>query len=162
MVISMFPLVVRVLTPFYWTEGGFTREHFEEGRFSIGSFLPFRPPSRTPLVPHHRLLSHPHHPSPNPPPPPPSSVRSASLKLQKRLSVLVLKYEHRKIWIDPHEINEISLTKSRRNVTRLHRGGLIIKKPFVIHLRDMVSLRNEAKMKVRHTGKSLDRLAYHG
>ena len=44
MVIRMFPLVVRVLTPFFWTERGFTGEHFEEGRFSIGSLLPFRPP----------------------------------------------------------------------------------------------------------------------
>ena len=61
MVICLFPLMVRILTPFYWTERGFTREHFEEGRFSIGSFLPFRTPYRIPLVPRHRLLLPPHH-----------------------------------------------------------------------------------------------------
>mmetsp|Transcript_17727 Transcript_17727/g.32045 ORF Transcript_17727/g.32045 Transcript_17727/m.32045 type:complete len:189 (-) Transcript_17727:52-618(-) len=75
-----------------------------------------------------------------------------SLKLQKRLAASVLKCGERKIWLDPNEINEISLANSRRNIARLHRDGLIIKKPVVVHSRARVNLRNEAKRKGRHTG----------
>jgi len=75
-----------------------------------------------------------------------------SLKLQKRLAASVLKCGQRKIWLDPNEINEISLANSRRNVAKLHRDGLIIKKPTVVHSRARVTLRNEAKRKGRHTG----------
>lgn len=56
-----------------------------------------------------------------------------SLRLQKRLAASVLKCGERKIWLDPNEINEISLANSRRNVAKLHRDGLIIKKPSVVH-----------------------------
>ena len=38
--IRLFLLVVQVFTPFYLTERGFTQEYYEEGRFSIGYFLP--------------------------------------------------------------------------------------------------------------------------
>jgi len=75
-----------------------------------------------------------------------------SLKLQKRLAADVLKCGQRKIWLDPNEINEISLANSRRNIARLKRDGLIIKKPTVVHSRARVALRNEAKRKGRHTG----------
>ena len=79
--------------------------------------------------------------------------RTVSLKLQKRLAASVLKCGKRKIWLDPNEINEIALANSRRNISRLHRDGLIIKKPSVVHSRARVALRNEAKRKGRHTGK---------
>jgi hypothetical protein len=75
-----------------------------------------------------------------------------SLRLQKRLAASVLKCGARKIWLDPNEVNEISLANSRRNVAKLHRDGLIIKKPTVVHSRARVTLRNEAKRKGRHTG----------
>merc|ERR1739845_140294 len=75
-----------------------------------------------------------------------------SLKLQKRLAADVLKCGRRKIWLDPNEINEISLANSRRNIARLHHDGLIIKKPVLVHSRARVALRNEAKRKGRHTG----------
>eukprot|EP00566_Odontella_aurita_P028645 CAMPEP_0113557698 /NCGR_PEP_ID=MMETSP0015_2-20120614/17935_1 /TAXON_ID=2838 /ORGANISM="Odontella" /LENGTH=189 /DNA_ID=CAMNT_0000459151 /DNA_START=78 /DNA_END=647 /DNA_ORIENTATION=+ /assembly_acc=CAM_ASM_000160 len=75
-----------------------------------------------------------------------------SLKLQKRLAASVLKCGERKVWLDPNEINEISLANSRRNIARLHKDGLIIKKPVVVHSRARVALRNEAKRKGRHTG----------
>ena len=75
-----------------------------------------------------------------------------SLKLQKRLAASVLKCGERKIWLDPNETSEISLANSRRNVLRLHKDGLIIKKPTVVHSRARVTLRNEAKRKGRHTG----------
>jgi large subunit ribosomal protein L19e len=77
---------------------------------------------------------------------------SVSLRLQKRLAASVLKCGERKIWLDPNEVNEISLANSRRNVAKLHRDGLIIKKPTVVHSRARVTLRNEAKRKGRHTG----------
>lgn len=76
-----------------------------------------------------------------------------SLRLQKRLAASVLKCGERKIWLDPNEVNEISLANSRRNVAKLHRDGLIIKKPTIVHSRARVTLRNEAKRKGRHTGK---------
>jgi hypothetical protein len=81
------------------------------------------------------------------------SFAIVSLKLQKRLAASVLKCGRRKIWLDPNEINEIALANSRRNIARLHRDGLIIKKPTVVHSRARVTLRNEAKRKGRHTGK---------
>lgn len=76
-----------------------------------------------------------------------------SLRLQKRLAASVLKCGKRKIWLDPNEVNEIALANSRRNIAKLHRDGLIIKKPAVVHSRARVQTRNEAKRKGRHTGK---------
>jgi len=75
-----------------------------------------------------------------------------SLKLQKRLAASVLKCGKRKIWLDPNEINEISLANSRRNIARLEKDGLIMKKPTVVHSRSRVRERNKAKAKGRHTG----------
>ena len=76
-----------------------------------------------------------------------------SLKLQKRLAASVLKCGKRKIWLDPNEVNEISLANSRRNVARLQKDGLIMKKPSVVHSRSRVNRRMEAVRKGRHTGK---------
>merc|ERR1712038_798387 len=64
----------------------------------------------------------------------------------------VLKCGKKKVWLDPNEHGEISLANSRRNIARLKRDGLIIKKPTVVHSRARVTLRNEAKRKGRHTG----------
>lgn len=57
--------------------------------------------------------------------------------------------------MDPNEVNEIALANSRRNVLKLKRDGLIMKKPAVVHSRARVQLRNEAKRKGRHTGTLL-------
>jgi large subunit ribosomal protein L19e len=78
---------------------------------------------------------------------------TVNLRLQKRLAASVLKCGKRKIWLDPNEINEIALANSRRNIQRLERDGLIMKKPAVVHSRARVTLRNEAKRKGRHTGE---------
>ncbi len=78
---------------------------------------------------------------------------TVSTALQKRLAASVLKCGKKKIWLDPNEVNEISLANSRRNIARLKRDGLIIKKPVVVHSRARVTLRNEAKRKGRHTGR---------
>ena len=151
MVIRLFPLVVRVLTPFYWKGIVFTRERFEEGRFSISSLLPFVPPPITPSS----LVTVSYHPHTTPSLPPPHfSLRSVFLNLHNCLAASVLKCGQRKIWIDPNEINKISLAESHRNVAYLHKYSIIIKKPIVVHSRDGVSLSNKAKRKGRHKGKS--------
>ena len=79
-------------------------------------------------------------------------IITVSLKLQKRLASSVLKCGRRKIWLDPNESNEIALANSRRNISKLYKDGLIMKKPAVVHSRARVTLRNEAKRKGRHTG----------
>lgn len=83
----------------------------------------------------------------------PYFTTTVNLRLQKRLAASVLKCGKRKIWLDPNEINEIALANSRRNIQRLERDGLIMKKPAVVHSRARVTLRNEAKRKGRHTGE---------
>ena len=75
-----------------------------------------------------------------------------ALKLQKRLAASVLKCGKRRVWLDPNEVNEISLANSRQNVRKLIKDGFIIRKPERIHSRARVLLRNEAKRKGRHTG----------
>eukprot|EP00638_Chattonella_subsalsa_P013009 CAMPEP_0117778430 /NCGR_PEP_ID=MMETSP0948-20121206/991_1 /TAXON_ID=44440 /ORGANISM="Chattonella subsalsa, Strain CCMP2191" /LENGTH=187 /DNA_ID=CAMNT_0005605759 /DNA_START=76 /DNA_END=639 /DNA_ORIENTATION=+ len=75
-----------------------------------------------------------------------------SLKLQKRLAASVLKCGKRKIWLDPNEINEISMANSRANIRKLVKDGLVIKKPEIVHSRARVLAYNEAKAKGRHTG----------
>jgi Ribosomal protein L19e len=79
---------------------------------------------------------------------------SVNLKLQKRLAASVLKCGKRKIWMDPNEINDIALANSRRNINKLNKDGLVIRKPGIVHSRARVTLRNEAKRKGRHTGTS--------
>merc|ERR1711959_183416 len=75
-----------------------------------------------------------------------------SLKLQKRLAASVLKCGQRKIWLDPNEVNEISMANSRLNIRKLAKDGLVIKKPTKIHSRYSVRKKLAAKRKGRHTG----------
>jgi len=75
-----------------------------------------------------------------------------SLRLQKRLASSVLKCGKRKIWLDPNEVNEISMANSRQNIRKLVKDGLIIKKPVVVHSRARVRRNQLAKRKGRHTG----------
>ena len=81
-----------------------------------------------------------------------SFVKMVSLKLQKRLAASVLNCGKRKIWLDPTEINEISMANSRQNVRKLVKDGLVIKKPVKIHSRARLRARLAAKAKGRHTG----------
>ena len=75
-----------------------------------------------------------------------------SLRLQKRLAASVLKCGKRKIWLDPNEMNEISMANSRQNIRKLVKDGFVIKKPHVIHSRSRFHRRLAAKRKGRHTG----------
>ena len=75
-----------------------------------------------------------------------------SLRLQKRLAASVLKCGKRKIWLDPNEVNEISMANSRQNIRKLVKDGFVIKKPTVIHSRSRFHRRLAAKRKGRHSG----------
>jgi len=75
-----------------------------------------------------------------------------SLRLQKRLAASVLKCGQRKIWLDPNEVNEISMANSRQNIRKLVKDGFVIKKPQKIHSRARVRTKLDAKRKGRHTG----------
>merc|ERR1711934_148895 len=78
--------------------------------------------------------------------------KMVSLKLQKRLAASVLNCGKRKIWLDPNEVNEISMANSRLNIRKLAKDGLVIKKPVKVHSRYSVRMQLEAKRKGRHTG----------
>ena len=43
-----------------------------------------------------------------------------SLKLQKRLAASVLSCGLRKVWLDPNEVNEISMANSSKSALPLH------------------------------------------
>merc|ERR1711904_344608 len=81
-----------------------------------------------------------------------SSAQMVSLKLQKRLAASVLKCGKRKIWLDPNEVNEISLANSRLNIRKLAKDGLVIKKPTKVHSRYSQRKHLAAKRLGRHTG----------
>merc|ERR1712070_397318 len=81
-----------------------------------------------------------------------AAVKMVSLKLQKRLAASVLNCGQRKIWLDPNEVNEISMASSRRNIRKLAKDGLVIKKPCKVHSRYSVRKHLAAKRKGRHTG----------
>jgi hypothetical protein len=44
----------------------------------------------------------------------PQGAKMVSLKLQKRLAASVLKVGERKVWLDPNEVNEISMANSSK------------------------------------------------
>merc|ERR1719359_2716440 len=75
-----------------------------------------------------------------------------SLKLQKRLAATVMKCGKGRVWLDPKELNEISMANSRQNIGRLVKDGYIMKKPEKIHSRFRARERKEAKLKGRHMG----------
>jgi len=75
-----------------------------------------------------------------------------SLKMQKRLAASVMKCGQRKVWLDPNEVNEISMANSRQNIRKLVKDGFVIKKPEVIHSRSRARVAHDAKVKGRHTG----------
>jgi large subunit ribosomal protein L19e len=76
----------------------------------------------------------------------------ASLKLQKRLAADVLKVGLKRVWIDPNEIAEVALANSRKNIRKLFKDGLIMKRQVHMHSRSRVQAFHEAKRKGRHTG----------
>jgi len=75
-----------------------------------------------------------------------------NLRLQKRLAASILKCGKRRIWLDPNEINDLSLANSRQNVRKLVKDGFIIRKPVAIHSRFKARKVTAEKHKGRHCG----------
>jgi len=75
-----------------------------------------------------------------------------SLKSQKRLAASVLKCGKGRVWLDPNEINEISMANSRQNIRKLVKDGFVIRKPMAVHTRSRVRKHLLAKRKGRHSG----------
>ena len=76
----------------------------------------------------------------------------SSLKLQKRLAADVLKCGRKRVWIDPNEIAEVALANSRKNIRKLFKDGLIMRRQVHMHSRSRVQAFHEAKRKGRHSG----------
>merc|ERR1712153_190968 len=76
----------------------------------------------------------------------------AFLRLQKRLAATVLKVGKKRVWIDPNETNEVALANSRKNIRKLYKDGLIVKRQVGMHSRSRCKRVHEAKRKGRHTG----------
>jgi len=76
----------------------------------------------------------------------------SSLKLQKRLAADVLKCGQKRIWIDPNEIAEVALANSRKNIRKLYKDGLIMRRQVHMHSKSRIQAFHEAKRKGRHTG----------
>merc|ERR1712157_331324 len=57
-----------------------------------------------------------------------------------------------RIWLDPNEVNEISMANSSFNIKKLIKDGLIMRKAVKMHSRSRVAKNLEAKRKGRHTG----------
>jgi len=81
-----------------------------------------------------------------------AAAMGVSLLLQKRLAASVLKCGRRKIWLDPNEVNEISMANSRQNIRKLVKDGFVLAKPQKVHSRARTNAYAEAKRKGRHTG----------
>merc|ERR1712226_1036911 len=76
----------------------------------------------------------------------------AFLRLQKRLAATVLKCGKKRVWIDPDETNEVALANSRKNIKKLFKDGLIMKRQVGMHSRSRCKRVHEAKRKGRHQG----------
>jgi large subunit ribosomal protein L19e len=75
-----------------------------------------------------------------------------SLRLQKRLAASVLKCGQKRVWIDPNETTEVALANSRKNIRKLFKDGLIMKRQVHMHSHSRVQKYHEAKRKGRHSG----------
>merc|ERR1711971_1049753 len=76
----------------------------------------------------------------------------AFLRLQKRLAASVLKCGRKRVWIDPNETSEVALANSRKNIRKLVKDGLIMRKNVATHSRSRCKKWAEAKRKGRHQG----------
>jgi len=75
-----------------------------------------------------------------------------SLKLQKRLAASVLRCGKNKVWVDPNEIQVVSMATTRTAVRKLVKDGYVLRKPAKIHSRARARRHLLAKRKGRHTG----------
>jgi len=64
----------------------------------------------------------------------------------------VLKCGRKRVWIDPNETNEVALANSRKNIRKLVKDRLIMRKNVATHSRSRCKKWAEAKRKGRHQG----------
>ena len=76
----------------------------------------------------------------------------AMLRLQRRLAASVLKCGQKRIWIDPNECQEVALANSRKNIRKLYKDGLIVRRKTLMHSRSRVKRHEAEKRKGRHQG----------
>merc|ERR1711957_408255 len=76
----------------------------------------------------------------------------AMLRLQRRLAAAVLKCGEKRIWIDPNECQEVALANSRKNIRKLYKDGLIVRRKTLMHSRSRVKRHEAEKRKGRHAG----------
>jgi len=76
----------------------------------------------------------------------------AMLRLQRRLAASVLKCGRKRVWIDPNETSEVALANSRKNIRKLFKDGLIVRRAVTVHSRSRVQRREAEKRKGRHQG----------
>ncbi|KAI5064823.1 hypothetical protein GOP47_0019518 [Adiantum capillus-veneris] len=55
------------------------------------------------------------------------------------------------VWLDPNEVNEISMANSRQSIKKLVKDGFVIQKPTKIHSRARAKRALKAKRKGRHS-----------
>jgi large subunit ribosomal protein L19e len=76
----------------------------------------------------------------------------ATMRLQKRLAASVLKCGKKRVWIDPNETSEVALANSRKNIRKLAKDGLIMRRQVQIHSRSRAKAHQAAVRKGRHNG----------
>ena len=76
----------------------------------------------------------------------------AMLRLQRRLAAAVLKCGRKRVWIDPNECSEVALANSRKNIRKLYKDGLIVRRQTAMHSRTRVKRHEAEKRKGRHAG----------
>ena len=75
-----------------------------------------------------------------------------NLRLQRRLAASILKVGAKRVWMDPNEVNEISIANSRKAVRKLIKDNFIFKKKVSMHSRQRARLRKQEVREGRHTG----------
>jgi large subunit ribosomal protein L19e len=73
--------------------------------------------------------------------------------LQKRLAASVLKCGRKRVYIDPNETQEVALANSRKNIRKLVKDKLIMRRQVQMHSRSRCKAYAEAKRKGRHNGR---------
>merc|ERR1712032_110167 len=59
----------------------------------------------------------------------------------------------KRVWIDPNETNEVALANSRKNIRKLVKDRLIMRRQVTMHSRSRAKAWAEQKRKGRHSGK---------
>jgi len=74
------------------------------------------------------------------------------LRRQRKMAAAVLRCGQHRIWMDPNESNEIKLANSRKNIRKMFKDGLIVKRKVAMHSRSRVKRHEAEKRKGRHQG----------